>query len=161
MDEPPVKIAKITMHVDYMDGSAIEAQAVEPHDMAVDVAYPAPEIDLSYHSPIIALQPPPTVTVRFTVSRDHGWHDRYISRAEMEDHADTEAAVIKRTVAATLRQVATWIGVHDNDEAALYDMAAEVDAFDDEACCPCCQEVTCDEGCPLAPVRRHAEHKES
>jgi hypothetical protein len=85
MDELPVKIAKITIHVDYMDGSAIEAQAVEPRDMAVDIAYPEPEYDFSNPAALVSLQPPPTITVRFTVNREHGWQERHISRREMED----------------------------------------------------------------------------
>jgi hypothetical protein len=84
MDELPAKIAKITIHVDYMDGSAIEAQAVEPHDMAVDVAYPEPECDLSNSVSLVSRQPPPTITVSFTASREHGWQERHISRAENE-----------------------------------------------------------------------------
>jgi hypothetical protein len=87
MDEPPAKIAKITIHVDYMDGSAIEAQAVEPRDMAVDIAYPEPEYDFSNPAALVSLQPPPKITVSFTVNREHGWQERHISRREMEDRA--------------------------------------------------------------------------
>jgi hypothetical protein len=84
MDELPAKIAKITIHVDYMDGTAVEMQAVEPHDMAVDIAYPEPEYDFSNPAALVSLQPPPTITVRFTVNREHGWQERH-----MEDRADS------------------------------------------------------------------------
>jgi hypothetical protein len=47
-------------------------------------------IDISHPNPLIALQPPPTVTVRFTVSRERGWYQRHITRAEMEAHAAPE-----------------------------------------------------------------------
>jgi hypothetical protein len=91
MDEQPVKIAKITIHVDYMDGSAIEAQAVEPHNMAVDVAYPEREVDITNTVVLTSRQPPPTITVSFTANRDHGWQERHISRAEMEDQRAPQA----------------------------------------------------------------------
>lgn len=93
MDELPVKIAKITIRVDYMDGSAIEAQAVEPHDTAVDIDYPEPEYDFRNETRLVSLQPPPTITVRFTADRKHGWQERHISRAEVEaaGKPDTQA----------------------------------------------------------------------
>lgn len=37
------------------------------------------------------------------------------------------------------------------------EVAAAVLALEaDEACCPLCQEVTCDEGCPVQPLRSDA-----
>jgi hypothetical protein len=68
--------------------------------------------------------------------------------------ASGEAAIVKRTLAAAYRQAATWI---DNpaDMQVLHALADAVEAFEPgDACCPCCEEVTCDTGCPLEPVRR-------
>lgn len=85
MDEQPVKVAKITIRIDYVDGSADEAVAIEPHDgVTVDFDYPLPELDLSNPVRLTAEQPPPKITFSFTPSREHGWQERRISRAEME-----------------------------------------------------------------------------
>lgn len=91
MDEQPVKVAKITIHVDYMDGSAVEMRADEPHDVAVDFDYPLPWIDMTNAAKLTSRQPPPKITVAFTPNRDHGWQERHISRAEMEAKADEPA----------------------------------------------------------------------
>lgn len=60
-------------------------------------------------------------------------------------------------VAATLRQLAAW---SDEDRTAdeLYQLANEVEAHDftDSWCCPMCQEVECDDDCPLAALRASA-----
>lgn len=67
--------------------------------------------------------------------------------------ADAEAALIKRTTAAAYRQVAGWIG-NPGEAGLAASIADQVEAFDGTAaCCPCCQETTCDDGCPLAPLR--------
>lgn len=58
----------------------------------------------------------------------------------------------RKTVAATLRSVAAWCDT-DRDRDELYNMATAVEAGDDDDCCPVCQEVTCDEDCPLVEVR--------
>lgn len=71
--------------------------------------------------------------------------------------ASAEAAIIKRALAAAYRQQTGWT----DDSAAqreFRDLAAQVEAFEPgDACCPCCQEVTCDAGCPLEPVRKAAQ----
>jgi hypothetical protein len=55
----------------------------------------------------------------------------------------------------TLLQVACWVE-SDADREDLRDMADQVGLYADVAkseCCPMCEEVRCDEGCPLAGVR--------
>lgn len=62
-------------------------------------------------------------------------------------------------VAATLREVAEWGLSFDNGPAesrdVLMDIARRVELLNiaDDFCCPVCEEVTCDEGCPLEQVR--------
>lgn len=61
-------------------------------------------------------------------------------------------AIVAAT-AATLRQVAGW-GVGDDLEKDFYELATALGTWkSDGMCCPMCQEVECDEGCPLEPVR--------
>lgn len=57
-----------------------------------------------------------------------------------------------RTVVATLRTVAEQIR-DERDRADLLAVAAEVETDVDDMCCPLCQEVVCDETCPLEQVR--------
>jgi hypothetical protein len=52
--------------------------------VTVDFDYPLPELDLSNPVRLTAEQPPPKITFSFTPSREHGWQERRISRAEME-----------------------------------------------------------------------------
>lgn len=65
---------------------------------------------------------------------------------------------IPRAVAATIRQLAEWgLTWHDGRDArddllATAEQVATVRA-DDPICCPLCQEVECNEGCPLAGAR--------
>ena len=56
---------------------------------------------------------------------------------------------VKATVAATLRTLYGQALV----ESDLLDLAEEVERSDLGMCCPLCEEVTCDEGCPLEVVR--------
>jgi hypothetical protein len=60
------------------------------------------------------------------------------------------AEVIRATTAKTIRLVASWGQV---PQADIYAVAEQVEAGWLEACCPVCEEVVCDEGCPLASVR--------
>ena len=55
-------------------------------------------------------------------------------------------------VVATLRK-ASQHQKCDGDRQDLEWVAQEVEADWDGACCPLCQEVTCDGDCPLAAVR--------
>jgi hypothetical protein len=55
------------------------------------------------------------------------------------------------TVAATLRTVAGWLP--DDDRDMLYKAAERTERDWNGACCPVCEEVTCDDGCPLEKVR--------
>lgn len=55
-------------------------------------------------------------------------------------------------VAATLRMVAEQVR-DDQDRSELLATADQVEREQDYACCPLCQEVTCDTGCPLSAAR--------
>jgi hypothetical protein len=63
-------------------------------------------------------------------------------------------------VVATLRQIAGWgssrpttdDGWRELADAVLIGCTADADELD-ALCCPMCEEVVCDGGCPLAPVR--------
>jgi hypothetical protein len=62
-------------------------------------------------------------------------------------------------IVATLRQVAGWGDVPPEDLVDLADVVEQQDwaAGGDDLgglCCPMCQEVACDAGCPLEPERR-------
>jgi hypothetical protein len=92
---------------------------------------------------------------------EHGYTQWYVDEHVIDCDADefwavtaqAEAAVVKRALAAAYRQQAEWT----DDSVAqreFNDLAGQVEAVDGtETCCPCCQEVTCDAGCPLEPVR--------
>lgn len=68
--------------------------------------------------------------------------------------------LVRAAVAATLRTVAEWgltfIG-SDGDRSArddLHGIAEQVEMLSrHELCCPVCEEVTCDESCPLVGCR--------
>jgi hypothetical protein len=57
---------------------------------------------------------------------------------------------IRKATAETLRQVAGWPGVTQEE---LYEIARQVEEAGDEMCCAVCEETTCDSGCPLSDVR--------
>jgi hypothetical protein len=59
---------------------------------------------------------------------------------------------IVQTVVATLRIVAEQTE-RESDRLWLLDVASAVDASLEDACCPLCQEATCDDGCPLRTDR--------
>lgn len=61
-------------------------------------------------------------------------------------------------VAKTLRQLAEW-DHEDRSPRSLAELAQVVETEDwpDALCCPMCQEVECDTGCPLEDVRSRAE----
>lgn len=62
-------------------------------------------------------------------------------------------------VAATLRTVAEQVA-SDDGRASLLETAEQVEHGEDDAVCPLCQEVTCDDGCPLAETRAaRAKHR--
>ncbi len=67
--------------------------------------------------------------------------------------AAVEPLIVRRSLAAAYRKLAEWS--EEQQAEALLGMAAEVEALteDNDTCCPVCQETTCDDGCPLAPVR--------
>lgn len=68
-------------------------------------------------------------------------------------HVSTLSTV--EVIARTLRQLAEW-GDYDLQPAALLELATvvEVEDYEESWCCPMCQEVECDTGCPLEEVRR-------
>lgn len=56
-------------------------------------------------------------------------------------------------VAATLRTASGWMG-DDGDRIVLIETAANVmNSKDPSWTCPVCDEIICDDGCPLAEVR--------
>jgi hypothetical protein len=70
------------------------------------------------------------------------------------------AELIRKTTAATLRQVAEWGLRFDGSTVEstcgeLHGIANKVEQLDpdDDLCCPVCEEVECDGGCPLESVR--------
>jgi hypothetical protein len=77
---------------------------------------------------------------------------------EVEGRLEGAAAVLQ-AVADTLRTVATWGCLTPED---LLGVAAAVESCNvastglDGLCCPICEEVECDCGCPLEPLRRAA-----
>lgn len=58
----------------------------------------------------------------------------------------------REVTAAVLRVVAEQ-AERESDRQWLRDTAEDVEARRDDACCPLCQEVTCDTGCPMAAAR--------
>lgn len=58
-------------------------------------------------------------------------------------------------VAATLRQLAGW-SLGDRSSGSLLELADAVEAenYANSWCCPMCEEVQCDGGCPLEGVRK-------
>ncbi|GAA0528671.1 hypothetical protein GCM10010172_06590 [Paractinoplanes ferrugineus] len=70
---------------------------------------------------------------------------------------ESQRTLILNTVAATLRQLAGWGLAFDNGPASgeLIQIAQQVEGLTaaQDMCCPMCEEVDCDEDCPLAPVR--------
>jgi hypothetical protein len=63
---------------------------------------------------------------------------------------------IVRTVAATLRIAMEWYSGEQRD--MLLEAADAVERnWDDGGTCPLCEEETCDEGCPLEPLRKAIE----
>lgn len=77
---------------------------------------------------------------------------------------DSEAKARVAATAATLRQVAGWglsFSDKDQDDSAdeLHQTADAVEAMgDDDPCCPVCQEILCDEDCPLVGIRIYERH---
>lgn len=61
----------------------------------------------------------------------------------------------KHAVAASYRHLAVWMDTANADEALR--VAGMVERYDvTDICCPCCQEIECDDGCPLEPIRTEA-----
>ncbi len=62
---------------------------------------------------------------------------------------------IRAAVAATLRQSAGWLVDDINLRDTFYEVANTVATTtpDQWDCCPLCDEMTCDEGCALEPLR--------
>jgi hypothetical protein len=67
---------------------------------------------------------------------------------------DDQAALIVSTVERTLRTAAMWLE-SDKDSEMLIETANMVKAQGaDELCCPVCEEIECDGGCPLETLRK-------
>lgn len=58
----------------------------------------------------------------------------------------------QKIVADTLRTASEWIK-DEGDRILLVEAAAEVAGNDLSWLCPMCQEVLCDDGCPLSEAR--------
>lgn len=66
-----------------------------------------------------------------------------------------EREIRVQAVTETLRQLAGW-GDEDRSTSELEALATTVETYalnDDGLCCLMCQEVHCDDGCPLDGVR--------
>ncbi|WP_030757254.1 hypothetical protein [Streptomyces sp. NRRL F-5135] len=61
------------------------------------------------------------------------------------------------TAAATLRTAAEWFSGDDRD--TMREVADQAERDRDGICCPVCEEVDCDEGCPLEHVRAALQEK--
>jgi hypothetical protein len=64
--------------------------------------------------------------------------------------------LIVKTTVNTLRQVA-WVQNMDYGSVSLSEMADDVEQATIDSLseiCPLCEEVVCDGGCPLEPVRK-------
>lgn len=80
--------------------------------------------------------------VRTAVTRLHG-----------EGAAADRTALIVAATEQTLRTAANWLE-SDRDSDLLVQAADAVKAQGaDEACCPVCDEIACDTGCPLETLR--------
>lgn len=95
---------------------------------------------------------------------EHGYTQWYVDEHVIDCDAEefwavierAELAAVKCTLAAAYRQAAEWIA-DDAMRDVLRSLAEGVETFEPgDACCPCCEEVTCDAGCPLEPVRRQS-----
>lgn len=79
----------------------------------------------------------------------------------MTDSAETQPPPIAVAVGGALRYVAGLTHARGREDEARewYEIAAEVEQHDysDSWCCPLCEELTCDVGCPLEPLRRPAD----
>lgn len=62
--------------------------------------------------------------------------------------------LVVATVAATLRTAAEWLSGAEHE--LLLQIAKDAEHGWEDACCPLCEEVTCDDGCPLSTVRAEA-----
>lgn len=56
------------------------------------------------------------------------------------------------TIIATLRVTSGWM-VRDSDREMMLEAANNADRDWSGSCCPVCEEVTCDAGCPLEHAR--------
>lgn len=63
-----------------------------------------------------------------------------------------------QVVAETLRFLADgWVRDED-DQRWLRDVAEQIERELTPDCCPLCEEIVCDDHCPLAPVRAGLPH---
>jgi hypothetical protein len=68
-----------------------------------------------------------------------------------------EAPEVVQIVATTLRIASQWYEVDSHD---LLGIAHQVEEYWSGMCCPLCEEVECDQGCPLEHVRAASEGDE-
>lgn len=65
--------------------------------------------------------------------------------------AEVNAAITQATI-RTLRIAAEWGGALTTE--TCLEVAGQVEAGHLDECCPVCEEVRCDDHCPLAEVRK-------
>ena len=59
----------------------------------------------------------------------------------------------EQTITRTLRTVSEWL-TNEGDKIMLLEVAANVESSTDMSwVCPVCEEIVCDDGCPLEEVR--------
>lgn len=73
-------------------------------------------------------------------------------------HEVTSLPPAVAVVAATLRVVAEQVR-HVEDREELFMTAGRVEGAWDDTCCPLCEEVACDDSCPLHAVRAEQSSK--
>lgn len=88
---------------------------------------------------------PPGATIEGIVAELRG------TQSESLEGVVVPIPVEARAAAKALRTAACWLP--DEHRELLLDAASGAETHWDGACCPICQEVWCDDGCPLEEVR--------
>lgn len=79
---------------------------------------------------------------------------RAAHRGVRQPYSPALARAAQIATAATLRQIAQWhLATSPASEEEWFELARQVEGLEPGWACPMCQEVTCDDGCPLEPVR--------
>lgn len=95
------------------------------------------------------------VAGEIAVMSDRKFRERPAERVS-DDLTDVQRAAIAATV-DTLRVIASW-GAEDRTPEELRTLASQVYEVDPrDICCPVCQEVICDDDCPMRGVRTNGQ----